>query len=156
MNYINIVIYTDGSCNPQLKIGGWAAIIMYNNEKIIIQGKEFETTHNRMELLAVINSIKYVLTNFPNYNLLKIYTDSQYVVKLNERKEKLIHKNFITKKGNILNNSDLLSELIKFMELSNIEFIKVKAHQKPTHSENFNIEVDKIVRKIVRDNVMQK
>lgn len=156
MNYINIVIYTDGSCNPQLKIGGWAAIIMYNNEKIIIQGKEFETTHNRMELLAVINSIKYVLTNFPNFNLLKIYTDSQYVVKLNERKEKLIHKNFITKKGNILNNSDLLSELIKYMELPNIEFIKVKAHQKPTQSENFNIEVDKIVRKIVRDNAMQK
>ena len=31
MNIIDI--YTDGSCNPQYKIGGWAALIFNNGEK---------------------------------------------------------------------------------------------------------------------------
>jgi len=152
---INIEVYSDGSCNPQLNIGGWASIILYNQQKIILEGKELNTTHNRMELLAVINSIKYIFKNLTNFNCIKIYSDSQYVVRLNERKEKLLMKNFITKKGNILRNSDLLSELINFMQMPNIEFVKVKAHQKPTQFENYNIEVDKIVRKIVRDAVSQ-
>lgn len=150
---VTIEIYTDGSCHTQLKIGAWAAIIIINNQKIILKGKELETTHNRMELLAVINSIKHVLNNFPDFNLLRIYSDSQYVVNLNNRKEKLLANNFITKKGKELNNADLLAELIKFMKMSNIEFVKVKAHQKQTEIENINIEVDKIVRQIVRDAV---
>ena len=151
----DIEIYTDGSCHTQLKIGAWAAIIIVNNKKEILKGKEFETTHNRMELLAVINSIKHVLANFSNFNLLKIYSDSQYVVNLNNRKEKLLTNKFITKKGKELNNIDLLAELISFMEMPNIKFIKVKAHQKQTEVENINIEVDIIVRQIVRDAVYE-
>lgn len=151
----DIEIYTDGSCHTQLKIGAWAAIIIVNNKKEILKGKEFETTHNRMELLAVINSIKHVLANYANIKSLRIYSDSQYVVNLNNRKEKLLANKFITKKGKGLNNADLLAELITYMEKPNIEFVKVKAHQKQTEVENINIEVDIIVRQIVRDAVYE-
>jgi len=53
-------IYTDGSCHTQLCIGAWASIILVDDKKIVLSGKEFNTTHNRMEILAVIKSIKYL------------------------------------------------------------------------------------------------
>ena len=55
-----IEIYTDGSCHSQQLIGAWAALVFINGEKTILKGTEKETTHNRMELLAVINAIKHV------------------------------------------------------------------------------------------------
>ncbi|MBI5539251.1 MAG: ribonuclease HI [Bacteroidia bacterium] len=150
MNQKLINIYTDGSCHTQLNIGGWAAIIFFENKKTIIKGKEFNTTHNRMELLAVIKAIEFAETNYKNFSI-KIFTDSQYVFRIPERMEKLKINKFITKKGNQLNNNDLLQILITQIENHSIEFVKVKAHQK-TESENsnYNSEVDKLAREIVR------
>ena len=55
-----ITIYTDGSCHAQKRIGAWAAIVIINIEKIVLKGVEINTTHNRMELMAVIKAIEYV------------------------------------------------------------------------------------------------
>lgn len=150
-NTINI--YTDGSCHTQLHIGGWAVIIFLENEKITLKGLEINTSHNRMELLAVIKAIEFVNEKHKNVSL-KIHTDSQYVFRIPERMEKLRKNNFITKKGNILHNSDLIEKLINQILTCNIEFIKVKAHQK-IESENLqlNSEVDIIARQMVRDEV---
>ncbi len=148
-----IEIYTDGSCLNKYNFGGWAAIILFNKNKILLKGNEKDTTHNRMELLAVIKSIEYVNKNYKT-NFLKIYTDSQYVFRIPERMEKLIKNNFITKKGNLLHNNDLIEILIRQIETNNIEFVKVKAHQKENIFDNsimFNLEVDKIARQMIRD-----
>ncbi len=153
MNQNIINIYTDGSCHTQLNIGGWAAIIFATNSKIIIKGEEKKTTHNRMELFAVIKAIEFVDENYKNAFLI-IHTDSQYVFRIPERMEKLQKNNFITKKGNVLHNNDLIELLIKQIESHKIEFVKVKAHQK-TEPENlnYNTEVDILARQIVRDAV---
>lgn len=150
MNSQLFEIYTDGSCNPKHKIGGWASIILFNNNKIIIQGKENQTTHNRMEMLAVINSIEYVVKEFPKPKSITIYTDSQYVAGIPGRTIKLISKKFTTNSGNLIQNSDLVEKLIQISGSLNIDFIKVKAHQKSSLTINYNREVDKICRKIVR------
>ena len=154
MNIIDI--YTDGSCNPQYKIGGWAALIFNKDEKIVLQGNDTETTHNRMELTAVIKAIEYVLKKNHKFELIKIYTDSQYVERIPFRTEKLVSKDFITKGGNKLKNADLIKELIKLIDCTNIEFIKVKAHQKASDTPNYNREVDKLSRKIVRQQIGKK
>jgi ribonuclease HI len=148
-----VEIYTDGSCHTQLKYGAWASIILFNGERIILQGEAADTTHNRMELLAVIESI-----NFSDEKQFKgqltIYTDSQYVCHLVERKEKLKQNLFITNKGNLLHNTDLLQTLIQQIESHNIQFVKVKAHQKTnTTTSIYNNEVDKLSRQIVREMV---
>ena len=148
-----LVIYTDGSCHTQHCIGGWAAIVFIGAEKTILKGKELNTTHNRMELLAVINAIKFVLEKDATINHLQIVSDSQYVVGLAARQTKLTSTNFITKKGNTLNNTDLVKELLHFISTLNLEFIKIKAHQQKTETTNYNIEVDKICRAIVREAV---
>jgi ribonuclease HI len=152
-----IEIYTDGSCHPQFNLGAWAAIIFVNSDKTIIDGIARHTTHNRMELLAVIEAINFTNKNYPNASIV-IYTDSQYVSNIPDRKDKLKKNLFLTKKGIPLQNTDLVKTLIQQIESRQIKFIKVIAHQQlqkdgSNYSINYNSEVDKLVRKMVRDEV---
>ncbi len=71
-------IYTDGSCHTQLCVGAWAAVVLIEDQKIVLSGKENNTTHNRMEILAVINSIKYLQKHFNYITEIKIVSDSQF------------------------------------------------------------------------------
>ena len=148
-----IKIYTDGSCNTKHKIGAWAAIILFDNKQIELHGTDFETTNNRMELIAIIKGVEYVLKNYPDYNKIVIYTDSQYAVRLPQRKTKLLENNFLTKKNKLIQNADLVKIMIQFIETLNIELIKVKAHQKHTDEINYNRVADMLSRKIVRKTV---
>ena len=73
-----IKIFTDGACNGNPGSGGWAAIIRFDNIEKEISGGEYNTTNNRMEMLAVINSIQ-ILDIDSTYHI-DIYTDSCYVI----------------------------------------------------------------------------
>ena len=55
---MKIVIYTDGACAGNPGKGGWAAIIINNQNKLSISGNENNTTNNRMELMAPIMALK--------------------------------------------------------------------------------------------------
>ncbi len=150
-----VEIYTDGSCHTNYNIGAWAAILFIGNEKALLKGEAQHTTHNRMELLAVIKAIEFMDEKLNGASLV-VYTDSQYVYLLPERKEKLSKKHFLTNKGTPIQNADLVQTLIRQIETHTIRFIKVKAHQKPDDSLNYNIEVDKIARETVRECVKQR
>ena len=153
MNKQIIEVYTDGSCSTQHKIGAWACIILSDDGNVTLHGHSNTTTHNRMELMAVIEAIKYVLNRHPNITRMKIYTDSQYVEQIPNRAPKLILNNYETKKGNTIQNVDLVKMLINILDTAQIEFIKVKAHQKSSELINYNREVDKLSRKLVREQV---
>ena len=70
-----------------------------------------------------------------------------------ERREKLMAAGFITRKGTEMRNADLVKEFYALGEHIELAFIKVKAHQKKGADVNFNIEADKLVRKIMREGV---
>ena len=144
-------IYTDGSCHTQNRIGAWVAIIFTATGKKALAETVADTTHNRMELLAVIKGIEYIKRNYPGITTIKLFSDSQYVVGLPARKEKLSAAGFSTKKGKSLQNADLVKELFGQLLLLSVEFIKVKAHQKQDAALNYNIEADKLSRKMVRE-----
>ena len=146
---IPIEIYTDGSSHTQKLIGAWAAIIYYNKTKIIIKQVETNTSHNRMEMQAVIQAIKFVDTNYSTNIPIIINSDSQYVVNLVDRKEKLKKNEFINKKGNPVKNLDLFITLIDQIETHEITFNKIKAHVKDGDIKNR--EVDLLVRKLMRE-----
>lgn len=143
-------IYTDGSCHTQLLNGGWAAIIFIDEEKVVLTGEATGTTHNRMELMAVIKAISYVQEKHPTVTAIRIISDSQYVVGLTDRSEKLIARNFTTKKGTEISNADLVKILLQYIATLPLSFTKIKAHQKKDNELNFNIVVDKLSRSIVR------
>ena len=149
-------IYTDGSCDTQSGQGAWVAIILADGEKVVLSGKVPDTTHNRMELSAVIEGITYAQHNFKGIQYLHIYADSQYVTGLMARQYKLSHANFITSKGTTLRNADLVKELYILGEQVQLIFTKVKAHQKQGMEINYNIDADKLVRKIMREELRRK
>jgi ribonuclease HI len=146
---IPIEIYTDGSSHTQKLIGAWAAIIYYNDSKIIIKQVVVNTNHNRMEMQAVIQAIKFVDTNYSTNIPIIINSDSQYVVNLVDRKEKLKKNEFMTRKGNPVKNLDLVITLIDQIETHEITFNKIKAHVK--EGDIKNREVDLLVRKLMRE-----
>ena len=69
-------IYTDGACSGNPGPGGWAAIIIVNDEvKDMFSGSEKNTTNNQMELIAPIKAIQ----RFKKKSEISIFTDSTYV-----------------------------------------------------------------------------
>ncbi len=146
-------IYTDGSCHTQQCVGAWAAVVLIDEQKIVLSGKENDTTHNRMEILAVINAIKYIKQHYKMITDAKIVSDSQYVIGLISRQSKFEASDFTTKAGNEIRNVDLVKELLHLVSIVNVEVVKIKAHQKATEVVNYNIEVDKLSRQLVREAV---
>ena len=79
---MEIKIYTDGACVGNPGPGGWAAVIIFENEKKQIFGGEKLTTNNRMELTATIKALEYCTENEgvqPSLKQIEIYTDSTYL-----------------------------------------------------------------------------
>ncbi len=79
---MEIKIYIDGACIGNPGPGGWAVIILFENEKKELFGGEKLTTNNRMELTAAIKALEYFSKEekkLPSLKNLKIYTDSNYV-----------------------------------------------------------------------------
>jgi ribonuclease HI len=155
MSESKFTIFTDGSCHTQYKIGAWAAVIFHNENRNQLSGICTNTTHNRMELLAVIESLDYLKGHFEKIGIIEIITDSQYVADIHKREEKLITNQFKTKSGKTIQNDDLVKRLIHHISQNNIEFIKIKAHQKEGINTNYNRQVDKLVRKNLRLKVKQ-
>ncbi len=151
---LNIIkVYTDGSCHTQLKYGAWAAIILNKNDEYIIKGTAQNTTHNRMELQAIINALYYVTFSAINFDKIEIYTDSQYAVNLTARKHRIVANNFLTKKGTALQNNDLLKVLFNLFETLSIQLIKVAAHKPANIRDNQNRKADLVVRALMRKTV---
>ena len=71
----NVSIWTDGACSGNPGPGGWGVLIRFGEFEKELEGGEFETTNNRMELIAAIEALK-ALKQQCEVNL---YTDSKYV-----------------------------------------------------------------------------
>jgi len=70
-----VTIYTDGACSGNPGPGGWGAILRFGEHEKELNGGEFETTSNQMELRAAIES----LNALKEPCLVSLHTDSQYV-----------------------------------------------------------------------------
>lgn len=126
-----VTIYTDGACSGNPGPGGWGALLIYNNARKIISGGEAHTTNNRMELLAVIESLKILKTSCVG----KLYTDSKYVQQgittwLSGWKK----NNWKNSSKKEIKNLDLWQALDAEISKHKIEFHWVKAHN--GHPEN--------------------
>ena len=76
-NLQQVIIYTDGACDPNPGIGGWAAILLHpdSGKRTEISGGDPESTNNRMELTAVLEALQRLKGKCG----VTIHTDSQYV-----------------------------------------------------------------------------
>ncbi|MFT3826348.1 MAG: hypothetical protein QM731_20665 [Chitinophagaceae bacterium] len=149
---MEILIYTDGSCHTKWRVGAWVAILFISDEKVILNGVVTGTTHQRMELMAVIKALEFIKVNYTDNRVL-LHSDSQYVLTIPERSEKIAATDFISSKGKELPNTDLVKTLLQLIPGFDITYIKIKAHQKANEAAVYNCEADKLSRKLVRDAV---
>ena len=70
-----VTIYTDGACSGNPGPGGWGAILRFGEHEKELNGGEFETTNNKMELTAAIEA----LNALKEPCIVNLHTDSQYV-----------------------------------------------------------------------------
>lgn len=122
----NVTIYTDGACSGNPGPGGYGAILIYNGMEKVISGGEPSTTNNRMEILAVLRALE-LLKEPCNVT---IYSDSAYVVNAIEKCWLISWKNnnWIKSDKKKVKNIELWEEMLKFLEIHNIKFVKVKGH----------------------------
>lgn len=122
----NIKIYTDGACSGNPGPGGYAAILMYEDNKKEIFGAQENTTNNKMEITAVLKALEIIKEPCD----IEVYSDSTYVVDSIEKGwlfgwEK---RNWIKSDKKQVKNIDLWKEMLKYLRIHNIKFIKVKGH----------------------------
>lgn len=147
----SITVFTDGSCHNQLKTGGWASIIFLGKEKITLKGHEADTTHHRMELMAVLEAMRFLeKKNYLRQSII-IYSDSQYVVDLLQRQERLTTSGFRTRKLKPIRNADLVQLVLQFINAPGVRLVKLKSHLKSSSIESLiNREVDILSREMMR------
>ena len=68
-------IYTDGACRGNPGPGGWGALLRWQGQERELFGGTADTTNNRMELTAVIESLNVLKRPMR----VRVHTDSTYV-----------------------------------------------------------------------------
>ena len=121
-----VVIYTDGACSGNPGPGGWAAILIYGDNKKEISGGSLETTNNIMELTAILEGLKALKVECE----VEIYSDSAYSV--NAFNQGWIYnwmkKGWKTASGEPVKNKELWQELYSLTQKHKVTFNKVKGH----------------------------
>lgn len=138
---MKVTIYTDGACSGNPGPGGWGAVLIYNGVEKEISGGEKQTTNNKMELTAVIESLKLLKVICE----VDLYSDSAYIINcfnngwLNTWKK----NNWTNSKKERVKNIELWLEIDSLSKKHNINWIKVKGH-----ADNFyNNRCDELARK---------
>lgn len=119
-----IIIYTDGSARGNPGPGGWGAIVASADTVTELGGREEHTTNNRMEMRAVIESLKSV-----DEVEVKLHTDSEYIVKgITVWVHGWQAKGWRTAAKKPVLNQDLWQELLAQTEGKQIEWTLVRGH----------------------------
>lgn len=123
LNLVILIIYmsrieaaTDGS---QLKNrrGGWGFVVNFIKDSTVLSsydksGGELSTTNNKMELVAMINCLEYLLENHYDTLQITIFVDSEYLQNgLTKWMPKWKSKNWKLSNGGKVKNKSLWEKL---------------------------------------------
>lgn len=139
-------IYTDGATSKNGEteaIGGWAFIIIENDEVILQQsGKIKGTTNNVCEMSAILFGCQSIASVLKNFDLVEIYSDSAYCINcVNQGWYKKWQDNgWINSSKQPVANKELWEKLIPFFNDVRFKWIKIKGH----NNDVYNTMVDKM------------
>ncbi len=135
----NIHIFTDGSVNTKSKLG-YGAILVLSDDNMAnqtidrirpnIKTAVFDNTSStRLELQTLIFALNGLDENTHKNHTITAYTDSQNIVGLPKRRERLEQSNFYSAKGKRLNHWDLYREFYHLIDHLEVSLIKVEGHK---------------------------
>lgn len=139
-----VEIFTDGACSGNPGPGGWGALLRIGASEKELSGYDPATTNNRMELMAVIESLRVLKRPVTA----RVHTDSQYVQKgISEWIHGWKRRGWKTADRRPVKNADLWQTLDALTVGHQIEWLWVRGHA--GHVENER--VDALARKAIED-----
>ena len=129
-------VYSDGSTRNNGRadsVGAWAYVILNDNIKVHEDCRaEVGTTNQRMELIAAAEALDYLFYNeiCVPFDKVVIYTDSAYLHNCYTQKWYINWQNngWRNSKKEKVANQDLWERLVRYFEMPEVEFVKVKGH----------------------------
>lgn len=129
-----ISVYTDGGAHnngPNKGIGGWGAVIIKDGEELKrLSGGSDNTTSNRMELTALLASVKYLIESGLASEQIYYYSDSQYTQNtVTTWMYGWANRGWTTAEGSPVKNIDLVKELYElYPKLNVIHYTWLRGH----------------------------
>jgi ribonuclease HI len=125
-------IYTDGSCLGNPGVGAYGCVILDDEKEFIISGAEPHTTNNRMELRAIIESLRWIKNECTGQSV-QLFSDSNLYIQS------------ITKNWKRKTNLDLWEEFDELYQAvqdkkNKVEWTWVRGHA----GNKYNQKVDRI------------
>lgn len=132
----NVDIFTDGSCDTTTGRGGWAYLIRYKGASRLASGFEPDTTNNRMELTAAVESLSVLQEPCR----VRLVTDSQYVKKaFTDRWLDTWQRNgWRTSSRQPVKNQDLWRKLLELSDVHDVTWAWTRGHA--GHAENERVD----------------
>lgn len=129
-------VYSDGSTRNNGRadaVGAWAYVVLNNGEKAHQDCRaEIGTTNQRMELIAAAEALEYLFHNeiAVPFDRVIVYTDSAYLHNCVTQKWYVNWQNngWRNSKKEPVANRDLWERLVRYFEMPEVEFVKVKGH----------------------------
>lgn len=140
----HVHIFTDGSVNTKTGIGYGAyffvcGMCLPTDLSIIsVNTKRFEeTSSTKLELETLLWALDEVRSQVVVEDVnITIYTDSQNIIGLPARRERLERQNYISSKGKRLKNYQLYQAFYEVISKYECQLIKVKGHQPKIQMDN--------------------
>lgn len=137
-----LFLFTDGSVNTKSDIG-YGAYLLVPEDEVFSDGlvskvklKRFENTSStKLEIQTVLWALSEV-GEFDGKFI--VYTDSQNIAGLLNRRERLKKNDFQSKKGRGLNHAELYRQFFRMIDLLNCEFRKVEGHKKTNQKDDID------------------
>lgn len=153
-----LMLFTDGSVNTRSKIGFGAYLAVSDNRlspellRAAVKVRRFgQTSSAKLELQTLLWALSDIKSSGCK---VIVYTDSQNIVGLRRRRDRLEQNDYRSKKGKLLGNAELYQELFRWIDQINCVFVKVRGHQQSNQKDDidrlFEL-VDRASRKALRD-----
>ena len=129
----DLILFTDGSVNPQSNIGYGAFLVVpekglsLESLKMSVKVRRFEhTSSTKLELQTLL----WALSNVQELGCrVIVYTDSQNIIGLPGRRDRLEKNNYRSKKNRRIKNYKLYQNFYRITDQLDCEFVKVRGHK---------------------------
>jgi ribonuclease HI len=158
----HLQVFTDGSVNTRLKVGYGAYLVVtdqctsVDRLKDKVKIKRFEkTSSTKLELQTLLWALNEIIGLADENDItITIYTDSQNIIGLPGRRNRLEKSHYYSSKNKRLNNYELYQEFYRLTSSVNCRLVKVSGHQVSNDKDDidrlFEL-VDKGSRRVLRE-----
>jgi len=121
------IVFTDGASKGNPGPGGWGAVILFSDGRVLeLGGESLESTNNLMELTAMLRAVEALEGESGD---IKIYTDSSYVVKgITDWVQSWIINDWVTAGKKPVLHKEMWEELLWKSEELHLKWVLIPGH----------------------------